>query len=216
MSKIVGVDWRRVSLRWLALCGVIVPPADAIVNAIVASHQPGYNYFRDYASDLAARGRPDSLVLCYCWAVFPLTFGPFAFAVYTALRPKPGARAVGFLLALFSICMGLCGVFRFDPTSPEHTFSSRAHVVVSALASAALFVCPFLLWLATRHDPEWRFFRGFSLVIQVGGVVGAALLIIAFLNIGDLGGFAERTYWGVNYVWIVGLALKLRQLGASA
>jgi hypothetical membrane protein len=204
--------WRRVLLRWLSLCGVAAPPLTALVNTIVSTHQPGYSYLRDYVSDLAARGKPDSELLCVWWAVFPLLFAPFVAAVGVGLWHRHFGKVVTILLGLFGVFIGLCGIFPYDPRSPEHTSASRVHLVVSSLSSLTLFPCPFFLWLATRHDGRWRGFRRFSLVVQAGGAVTAALLGFAFINVFLWGGLAERSYWGVYYVWFVGLALKLRRL----
>ncbi len=207
--------WQRVALRWFALCGIVVPPVDALINAIVAAQQPGYNFLRNYVSDLAAQGRPYSGVLCVWWALFPLEFGPFVVAVYIGLRGHRYGRILPVLLGLFALCMGLCGIFRFDPADPMHTFSSRVHVIVSALSGATLFPNPFFLWFATRHDDRWQRFRHFSLLMQAAGVVAVLLLALAFLRVMNWYGFAERSFWAVYYVWIVGLALELRRLSKS-
>jgi hypothetical membrane protein len=209
-------DRRWVALRWLSLCGIAAPLLDAAVNAFVAKQQPGYSFVKQYASDLAAPGRHDSEVLCLLWASFPLLFGPFAGAVYVGLRGHRFGRIPSLLLGLFALFIGLCGIFRYHPSGSEHLEASLPHVIVSSLASLVLFPAPLFLWLATRDDARWQTFRRFSLLVQVGGVGAAFLLLLAFLELMPWGGFAERTYWGVYYVWFVGLGLKLRRLGREA
>jgi len=120
------------------------------------------------------------------------------------------------LLAAFAVFISLCGIFRLDPANPEHTFSSRVHVIVSLLAGIALFPTTFFLWLATRHDPDWTRFRGFSLFMQAAGLVATLLLTLGYFRVLLWRGFAERSFWGVYYLWIVGLALKLRRMAESA
>lgn len=207
-------EWRAVALRWLSLCGIVVPPLDALVNALVGAAQPHYDFLRDYASDLAAQGRPYSEALCALWAAFPLLFGPFAVAVHAGLREHRFGQILPILLGLFAVFISLCGIFRYDPASPEHPFS-QVHLIVSMLASIALFPGPFFLWLATRHDASWQRFRKFSLLLQAAGLLAACLLALAYFRVMTWGGFAERSFWGVYYVWIVGLAIKLRQMGSS-
>jgi hypothetical membrane protein len=199
----------------LSLCGIVVPPLDVLINLLVAAQQPGYDFVRDYVSDLAALGRPYSEVLCVWWALFPLQFGPFAVAVAAGLRGHRLARIPPTLLALFAVFMGLCGVFRFDPSSPEHTVSSQLHVTCAILASLALLPSPFFLWLATRRDTPWRDFHRFSLCLQAAGLVAGFFLVEAALHVADPAGLAERGFWAVYYIWIVGLAIKLRRMGAS-
>jgi hypothetical membrane protein len=205
-----------VLLRWVSLCGIVVPLLDALANTFVGVVQPHYDFLRDYVSDLAARGRPYSGVLCALWLAFPFLFGPFAVVVYAGLRGHWFGEVPAFLLGLFALFIGLCGVFRYDPASPEQTLSSRVHVVVSILASAALALCPFFLWLATRHDARWQSFRRFSLLMQAAGLLAALLLALAYFRVITWGGFAERSFWGVYYVWVFGLAWKLRLLGKAA
>ncbi len=209
-------NWQTVALRWLSLCGIVAPPVDAAVNALVAAAQPHYDFVRDYVSSLAAADRPGSAVLCALWAAFPLVFGPFAVAVYAGLRGHRFGRIPPALLLCFSLFLGLCGIFRFDPTDPDLTLSSRTHMIVSTLASAVLFPTPFCLWLATRRDPRWQGVRRFSLLLQAVGLMAGFLLALAYFEVLSLGGLAERGYWAVYYVWIVGVALKLRCLGNTA
>ncbi len=206
--------WNRHSLvlRRLLLFGAAVPALDAVVNAFVGTHQPHYSFLLDYASDMAAPGRPYGEILCAVWAAFPFLFAPFVVAVYVALKRYHLGLIPPALLGLFSVCIGLCGIFRFDPVDPEQTTASLIHVIVSSLASFFLFPGPFFLWLATRKDMSWRRFHLFSLFIQVGGMVGAVLLVLAFLHWITWYGFAERSYWGVYYVWIIGLAFRLRSM----
>jgi hypothetical protein len=191
-------DRQRVALRWLSLCGIAIPPLDAALNAFVAKRQPGYNYLKDYASALAAPGQPDGDVLCVVWACFPLLFGPFAAAVHAGLRGHRFGRVPPVLLGLFSLFIGLCGICRYHLYGPDHLVASIPHLVVSSL-----------------DDANWQSFRRFSLLVQACGAVAAVLLVLAFLDVMPWGGFAERGYWAVYYVWFVGLGLKLRRLGQT-
>lgn len=207
-----GWTWQRVTRHWMSLFGIVTPPLGATVNTIVAAHQPCYDFLHNYVSDLAATGRPYSGILCAWWATFPLQFGPFAIAVALGLRGKRFGQVVPALLGLFAVFIGLCGIFRFDPGDPTQTAGSRAHVVVSSMASAMLFPCPFLLWLITRHDDGWRRCAWFSLVMQAAGISAGIALGLTWLHVVTLCGLAERAYWIVYYIWIVGLALKLREM----
>jgi hypothetical membrane protein len=190
----------------------VVPLLEALVNAFVGARHPHYDFLRDYVSDLAAQGQPDSEALCVLWGAFPLLFGPFAVVVYAGLRGHPFGRVTPTLLGLFALFIGLCGIFRYDPDGPLQSFSSRAHVLVSTLASTVLVPDPFFLWLATRRDPSWERFRKFSLLVQAAGMVPAILLALAFLQVLAWRGFAEWCLWGVYYAWIGLLALKLQRM----
>ncbi len=207
-------NWRAAALRWLSLCGIVAPLFEMLVNVLVGTWHADYSYFQHYISDLTVRGRPYGDVLGLLWAAFPLIFGPFAVAVYAGLGDRPLGRLLAVQIGLFAAFIGLCGIFRYDPFSPRDLLS-RGHVVVSALANAAVLPTPFVLWLAMRGDESWRRFGTFSLFIQVAGVVAAILLGLAFFRVIGWGGVTEWGFFGVYYVWIVALALKLRSLSAS-
>jgi hypothetical membrane protein len=189
----------------------VTPPLTALVNVIVATQQPDYSYLRDYVSDLTARGRPYSEVLRVWWGVFPLLFGPFVIAVAAGLRGHRFGRALPVLLGIFALCIGLCGVFRYDPPDPERTFASRMHIRAGDLAFHTLFLSPLALWLATRQDIHWDGFRRYSLFLQAGVIV-VLFFVLVHPQVMIWSGLAERIFWGVYCIWIVGLALKLRSI----
>jgi hypothetical membrane protein len=210
-----GWRWRRTALRWLSLFGIVVPALDSLANTVVGLHRPKYNFLLDYISDLGARGRPDSDALCAVWVTFPLLFAPFVIAVYEGLQEHRFGWVVPALLEFFALFLGLCGIFRFDPAGPYTTFASQVHVLATGLAGTAVFPGPFVLWLATRHDPRWQGVRRFSLLLQAGGAVTAVLFALVHFHVLWWAGLIERGFWGVYYVWFVALALQLRRLGRT-
>lgn len=207
-----GWTWQRVTRHGMALFGIVTPPLNAVLNTIVAAHQPSYDFVHNWVSDLTAYDRPFSGILRAWWATFPLQFWPFAVALALGLRHKPFGLLVPALLALFALCIALCGVFPFDPTTPGATLSSRVHIVVSTVSSALLFPCPVLLWWITRRDETWQRVGTFSLLIQLAGTAAGITLGLTWIKVVNLHGLVERIYWGVYYAWIVGVALKLREM----
>jgi hypothetical membrane protein len=205
-------NWRSAALRWLSLCGIVVPPLIGAVYALVGVRDPHYSFLHDYMSDLAALGREEGHLLSASWVAFAVLFGPFAAAVYAGLH---GHRLGGIpptLLALFALFVGLCGLIRHDPFGA----GNRAHVLVSGLANVALFPAPFFLWLATRADNSWRRFRRFSLFLQGTGAAAGLWLLLVYYRRFDWGGLAEWGYYCVYYVWVAALALRLRRMSSAA
>jgi hypothetical protein len=210
-----GRGWRTFALRRLSLCGILVPPLDGTVNAVVAAYQPHYNPVREYVSALGATSSPVGDALSAFWIAFPFLFGPFAIAVYVGTRHGRHSWLTPLLLAIFSVCIGLCGVFRCSPDCASQDFSTDSHLIVSSLSSATLFPCPFFFWLTTRHDPRWTWLRRFSLFVQVLGIAALVALGLAFLHVLLVGGLCERLFWCVYYLWFVPLGIKLFRLGGT-
>jgi hypothetical membrane protein len=204
-------NWRSAALRWLSLCGVVVPPLIGAVYALVGARDRQYSFLHDYMSDLAALGRAESHLLAASWVAFAVLFAPFVVAVYAGLHGRRLGSVPPALLALFALFIGLCGLIRHDPAGADN----RAHVLVSGLANVALFPVPFFLWLATRADDSWRRFRRFSLFLQGVGVAAGLWLLLVYFRRYAWGGLAEWGYYCVYYVWVVGLGLKLRRMGTS-
>ncbi len=205
-------NWRTAALRWLSLCGVVVPLLCGAVYALVGARDRHYSFLHDYLSDLAALGRTEGHLLAASWVAFAFLFGPFALAVYAGLHGHRLGGVPPTLLALFALLVGLCGLIRHDPTGADN----RAHVLISGLANVVLCPVPFFLWLATGADASWRRFRRFSLLLQAGGAAGALWLLLVYFRRYAWGGLAEWGYYCVYYVWVVALALKLRRMGTSA
>ncbi|HEX5269206.1 MAG TPA: DUF998 domain-containing protein [Gemmataceae bacterium] len=201
-------------MRTALALGVVVPILDGVAYGLVAARQPHYSFLDDYLSDLAAEGRTGAEVLAVLSLAFPALFVPFAVAVRAGLRRHRFGAVPAILLGLFAVFVGLLGIFRHDPAGPYNAFS-RAHVVVSALANAALFPVPFFLWLATRTEASWRRLRRFSLVVQGAGAVTALLLALAFFRVIGWGGLIEWSYYGLYYVWVVALAIRLWRAGTT-
>jgi hypothetical membrane protein len=202
-------NWLSAALRWLSLCGVVVPLLIGVVYALVGARDPHYSFLHDYMSDLAALGRTEGHLLAASWVAFALLFGPFSLAVYAGLHSHRLGGVPPALLGLFALFVGPCGLIRHDPAGADN----RAHVLVSGLANVALFPTPFFLWLATRTDDSWRRFRRFSMLLQGVGAAGALWLLLVYFRRYPWGGLAEWGYYGIYYVWVVALALKLRRMG---
>jgi hypothetical protein len=117
-------------------------------------------------------------------------------------------------LLIFAVFISLCGVFPCDPGCHGRTLSAKVHFAVSGVAAVALTPCPLVFWWITRQDARWKGFRLFSWVIQVAGALALLALGLAFLHWFPLAGVIERIFWGLYYLWIIAIAVRLFQLGA--
>jgi hypothetical membrane protein len=202
-------------LRWLSLCGILAPLLDSLVVGIISALQPNFDPVRDYLSLLTAPEHPDRGFLRAWWISFGIQFAPFAAAYYAGTRNNRHPWIVPILLLVFAFFISLSGVFPCDPGCRGRTISAKLHYSVSTVAALALTPCPFVFWWSTRQDARWRGFRLFSGVIQVAGIATLLALLWAFLNWYPWAGLIERIFWGLYYLWILVIAVKLFQLGGE-
>jgi hypothetical membrane protein len=200
-------------LRWFSLCGIVVPLLDIGIIVFASTHRPGFDPVFDFLSQLGVPGEPYSTLVSAWWMAFPFLFWPFAVAVHAGTHGDPHAWVTPTLLALFALFLGGCGVFHCDPGCVGITLSSKLHSTSSALAALSMAPCPYLLWRTTRHDERWQGYRAFHLTLQTLGLAALFVLILSVVRVVSGRGLLERLFWGLYYVWVVGVAIRLLKLG---
>jgi hypothetical membrane protein len=207
---VVAIAQHRKLLHWFSLGGILGPGLCFVMDGAVTAAQPNYNPIRDYVSMLTAPGHPGGGFVAAGWIVFPVLFLPFVAAVYEAsTKGRWWTRATAFLLTVFSICACLCGIFHCDRGCEGKVWTAQVHIISSTISSGALFPCPFLLWMAAREEKRWSGFTVFSWLIQLAGAGAVVLLVLAYLHEAPLAGLAERSYWGVYYLWTIVVSVGL-------
>ena len=99
--------------------------------------------------------------------------------------------------------------------SPETT-SAQVHILVGEVATAATVVAPFLTLVGMRGSDSWRGCRRFTLAAGVLLAATTGWLAVGYYAL--LGraaatlGAAQRVWYGILYVWVGALALRLRNV----
>ncbi len=206
------MKWQSVAAHWGPWCGIIVPGTDALVNGVVAAVQPNYHPLNDYISDLSA---PD---VCYSWLIrawwiaFPVLFFPFAVALHYHVRQGKYRWAPAVLLVWFSIGLCSCGIFHCDPGCQGKTTSAKVHFASSYTAAAALYLSPLALILVSWNDERWKGYQWINIAALFFGAGVGIALFLSGKHIIPHRGLWERLYFGVFYIWVVLLALRMSYL----
>ncbi len=199
-------------LRWAPWSGILMPGVDALLNGLLAAVQPDYSMLQDYISNLSARDMAYSGVLRGWWIAFPLLLTPFALALRARLPMRRWTWLPPFMLQLFALGVGGCGVFYCDPGCHGKTFSGMTHFLCSDITAASLVLCPLTLSLTTWRVPHWRLYRWVNLGWFLLGGSAGLVMFLANRHYLSYPGLWERVFYGVFYFWFILIGIHLRHL----
>jgi len=197
------------AMRFLAALGIATPILDVVVSATLAALDPNYSHLRNFLSELGEEGRPYAAAFNVWCVIYGLMFAGFAIALGRALQSWSVAAA---LLAI-AILSAASGAFPCDPECKGTTWTAKVHMAIGHFGVPAMVLAPFVCWRVMRERPEWRSYGAFSFGVGVLMAVAAAWLAAGFYT-GQHAwwcpmGLAQRTLLGIQYVWLVVVAVRL-------
>jgi hypothetical membrane protein len=206
-------------VRLLLWGGILLPFVDLTLIAIFAAQHPDYSHLRHLMSELGETGRPWSGLVNLWFSLSSMLLVAFGFGMAASL-PRCGASLAGVLLFMIWAALGVIGgFFPCDPGCRGETLSSWLHLLLGEIGAICILPVPALVWLAVRRDPQWRGFGWLTwpvqiLVITLSLALAAAAFeaYIADQSLRDLAGLFQRLCWGVYYIWITALGIKLLQV----
>jgi hypothetical membrane protein len=198
-------------MRLAAGLAAVAPAAAGLVSTVTGLLTPGYNPARASVSVLGGRGQPYALAMNSAFLLLGVALIALAWALYRSLD----ARAPVGTLLLAAAGAGIIGIafVSRDPAAPVVTTIHRAFAAAALLALAA---APPLVAVGLWPDPRWR---GVALFSAAAGVASAVQLLGAavLLGLGMLpAGAVERTFAGVNLLWLTLIAIRLLRDTARA
>jgi hypothetical membrane protein len=186
----------------------------------IGSLRPEYSHYRQYISELAARGTPTQHLMQVAGFVLPgLMIVAFGLLVGLSVHTKlAGAGAA--LLIVSGIARIAAGMFPLDPccapTAPS--FSQRMHVAVGGAYVLAIYAAV-LVWCAVAErtfGTRAHWFRWYSLATFVAAITLPLWLIRFGTDPANVGLF-QRASFGVLNLWVLVFAVVVwSRLNASA
>ena len=213
---------RRADLttRWLAAGGVVAPVVDVLVIVWLGALDPNYSHVRQVISELGETGRRYAAVFSVWCVLWGLLFAGFAVALARGLRGHKGSWLGPGALLLMAAGGILSSFFPCDAGCAGETASAKAHILNGEVAMAATVVAPFLVWVAMRRSVAWRRYR--ALTLAAGGLLLAVTGWLALCHYAGLGraacafGAGQRLFFGILYVWVEVIAVRLWSRGSAA
>lgn len=194
--------------RWATWCGIVAPPAFALLVILAGRSYPGYEHGAQAISELAAADSPSPALQTLNFYVTGLLTVAFATSLARGRGRALGAALFGALGAM----MIVHGALPCDAGCEFVTPTGTAHNVVGLVG----FVCAIVgVWLVGRQSSD-RLFRTWSRVAALAGGAGlvgwigvAKVAQVAWLN-----GTLQRAFVAVILVWMfVTAARQLRSGG---
>jgi hypothetical membrane protein len=200
----------RTVARVLNAAGIAAPLLWVAALIYVGSLRPEYSHYRQYVSELAARGTPTQHLMQVAGFLLPgLMIVAFGLLVGLSAHTKLAGAAAA-LLIVGGIARIAAGVFPLDPccTSMAPSFSQRMHDAVGGVYVLAT-VTAVLIWCAVaegtfRTRAHW--FRWYSLATFVAAITLPLWLIRFGTDPGNVGLF-QRASFGVLNLWVLVFAV---------
>ena len=197
---------QRAVVRMLNAAGIAAPLLWAAALLYVGSLRPEYNPWRQYISELAARGTPTQHLMQVAGFFLPGLM-VIAFGLLVGLSAQTRLAAAGAALLIVSgLARITAGAFPLDPCCAPMTpsFSARVHNAAGA-AYVVTMVVAALIWGAVRERTfrtRAHWFRWYSLASFVAAVTLPWWLIRFGADPANVGLF-QRASFAVLNLWML-------------
>ena len=190
--------------RLAAVAGAAVPSMAAVAVAVIGVQTPGYDPLHRTVSRLAEPGAPYAVAV----KLILVALGLSIIAVAWALDRRLITRGPAGTLPLAVAGAALVGVALVSRDS-AHPAVLAAHRLIAIILFCTLAIAPLLAAGRLRRDPA---FSGLATPSVATSGVSIALIAIAVAGVvagGLPSGAWERTFVGLNLVWVTLLSVRL-------
>lgn len=196
------------TLRRLALVGMVGPVVWWLLIIINGAITPGYSHVSDFMSTLGGVGAPYAIIQRVNFAVLGGSILTLGLGLHRwfgdGRRPKVGTL----LLGVFGIGVILAGVFPENTADPD-SLTNVLHDVTGIIGFLGGIVGIALVSRRTSVDDRWPSYR-FEAIGTVVIVVGT---FVIFIQSGEaLVGLYQRLFIGVVTAWVVMQSYRLYRL----
>ncbi len=204
-------SWKEsISLRLVALLGVVSPILCVLVFTLAGILRPGYSPIHSAISALGAG--PDGWILNTDLIISGLLFIIFAIGFYWWMRPiinHEWLLASTILLLLSGLGVVNEGIFH----QPAHGDpAAHLHMVLHGMGLAVLFysliIALLIIGWRLRTIAGWRVY-GWYLLLTAFATLGLLIVPTQIASSGHIWGFIERTQVIVGFSWSIVIGWRL-------
>jgi hypothetical protein len=179
--------------------------------AVIGRETPGYDPFHRTVSRLAEPGAPYGLAVKLILAALGLSI----IAVAWVLHRRLAARGPGSTLPLAVAGAALVGVALVSRDT-AHPAVLAAHRLTAIVLFCALAVAPLLAAGRLRRDPAFSAYATPSVATSGVSIALIAIAVAGVVAGGLPSGAWERTFIGLNLVWMTLLSVRLMRAGPAS
>jgi hypothetical membrane protein len=208
----------RSGLTVLALCGIVAPVVFVLLVIVAGTFYPGYSHITQAISELGGVGAPNPLIQNTNFFVVGVLIVAFALGLRRNLtgagRSALGATLVaafGFVLVVHAVVPCDVGCEFVSPAGATHNITGLAGFL-SVIAGILLLSRVFAL------DPDWRSYRGYSVLTAVVGLASLVswIALAKAARIEVMNGSLQRVFAGTILLWVEVVAVRLFVLSRSS
>jgi hypothetical protein len=163
-----------------AWAGIIGPALFVLVFTIEGFLRPGYSTLKDFISALSLGSR--GWIQIANFIIFGILLLLFTLGVATEFKSGKASRWGVILLFVLGICFLLSGPFIEDVTGTPFSGSSVHGIIHGIFGGIVFVVMPitcFVFLRRFREDPNWRWFKVWTLVLGIIISFGVFMMIVS-------------------------------------
>ncbi len=199
------------SLRLLALCGIAAPIIFAVLMTVAGFLYEGYSHATQAGSELGGVEAQYPIVQNASFFIVGILFIAFAFGLHRGIGDGKGSRLGPIFVGIFGIITVAQAFLPCDPGCDVISLIGALHNLTGL--SSFLAVCIGILIIARRlkGDPNWQYYRGYSLITGVAAIVSllAWIGVSKVAGIDAVNGVLQRVFIGIVFLWIEVVAIRL-------
>ena len=198
-------------------CGIAAPAVFVLLVIIAGAYHPGYSHVTQAISELGGVAAQNPLIQNVNFFIFGVLLVAFALGLHRYLE---GARRSALGAALVA-AFGLVSVAHaFLPCDVGCEFVSAvgsAHNITGLAGFLSVIAGVFLISRIFAIDPNWKSYRGYSVMTAVVGLASLVLWIALAkaARIEIMNGSLQRLFAGTILLWIEVIAVRLFVLSRS-
>ena len=195
--------------RWLLFCGILALLVRVAADVLAAVWYPGYSFWNQTMSQLAAIGAPTRAFQIILLAVFEALITAFGVGVRISAEKKRSLKIAGILIILFGIT-GLIAL-AFPQTAMQLNGGMEAqNVHIFVTAASVLLIILFIGFGAAAYGVGFRLYSAATVIIMlVFGYLAAAKAPHAVDFAAPGMGTLERICYYSYLLWIAVFAILL-------
>jgi hypothetical membrane protein len=203
------------SMKYFAIAGILAPLLYFSMVIILGLLDPNYSHMTKMMSILGGVGGIRGLVFNLGVSLVGVLSILFAVGLHKSINQGKGSKIGPILLSIGGIGLIGSGIFHCNLNCAnvivEKNLIGSLHMLSAFIAGMCLSISPFFIFARLKHDPRWKKYRPFTLIVAIlANIPGIFLWItLATIRFPEIEGLIQRLGLVFTLVWIAIMSLKM-------